>query len=411
MFCFGGHAMKRISLVVIVSFVLIWPNLNVTFGQQSRTQNLHQAVVGGDIEQVKSLLSKGADINEKNRLGGTPLHTALLNKKEAIAELLISKGADLNVRDNHGRTPLFLAIETDQRKIAELLLTKNVDVNAVARMGQNALTLARSKGDTELVALLQKHGAEEPVLDMERQMYMNSQGGASQGDRGSAAGGRIRPETTARPASEPSVLSDPNEIKARLKTFAGLEKAIKDVNDKSDAEERQWCQIRYDNRSLLNSTVQSQFEAEMGLVRKTAESEKAKKTMAAIDGLIAAKQERARKISRELRLLRREQEEALSTRGRGRGGRTSVRGTRGRAVQRSQYGNDMVDTLYEGGDMRGMGRPERPTRPEDQLDPQTEDEIRLWTQADPINKKTDLAKSVHEQILAEMESVRVVAVE
>jgi hypothetical protein len=276
-------------------------------------------------------------------------------------------------------------------------------------MGQNALTLARSKGDTELVTLLQKHGAEEPVLDMEREMYMNSQGrGAPQG--GADTMNRTRPRAAAQPTSEPSVLSDPNEIKARVKTFAGLEKAIKDVNDKSEAEERQWCQTRFDNRSLLNSTIQTQFVAEMGLVRKTAESEKAKKTMAAIDSLITVKKERSRKISRELLQQRREQEQSQSTRGRGRGGRTSMRGSRGRSSQRNQYG-DMADTLYEsGGAMGRTGRTERPTRPEDQVDPQTEAEIRLWSQADPM-KKTDLAEDVHKQILAEMESIRVVAVE
>ena len=87
-----------------------------------------------------------------------------------------------------------------------------------------------------------------------------------------------------------------------------------------------------------------------------------------------------------------------------------MRGSRGRSSQRNQYG-DMADTLYEsGGAMGRTGRTERPTRPEDQVDPQTEAEIRLWSQADPM-KKTDLAEDVHKQILAEMESIRVVAVE
>lgn len=402
--------MRRFSLIVIVPFVVVFSNLNITLAQPSQNQSLHQAIVSGDIEQVKTLLSKGADINERNRLGGSPLHTALINKKQEIAELLISKNPDLNIQDNHGRTPLFLAIETDQKKIAELLLTKNVDVNVVARMGQNALTLARSKGDTELVALLEKHGAQEPVLDTERDLYSNSRGGgASQG--GADAVNRIQPRAAARPTSEPSVLSDPNEIKARIKTFAGLEKAIKDVNDKSDAEERQWCQTRFDNRSLLSRVVQSQFEAEMELVRKTAEAEKAKKTIASIDNLVSMKKDRSRKVGRELLQLRREQEQSQSTRGRGRGGRASVRGGRGRSSQRGQYGDDMANSLYDSGGAVGRtSRTERPARPEEQVDLQTEAEIRLWTQADPM-KKTDLAKSVNDQILAEMESIRVVAVE
>ena len=71
----------------------------------------------------------------------------------------------------------------------------------------------------------------------------------------------------------------------------------------------------------------------------------------------------------------------------------------------------MTDSLYEQGDSMGRSsRTGRPTRPEEPEDPQTEAEIRLWSQADPT-KKADLAKNVHEQILAEMESIRVVAVE
>ena len=75
-----------------------------------------------------------------------------------------------------------------------------------------------------------------------------------------------------------------------------------------------------------------------------------------------------------------------------------------------QYGGDMGDSYYGGGVTGGATRPGRPTRPEDQPDPQTEQEIRLWSQSTPERKK-DLMKSVHEQIMAEIGSIRVVAKE
>ena len=412
MFCLGGHTVKRLAISVILLFAIFFTNLNVTFAQRDRVQNFHQVIIGGDIEQVKLALSNGADINEKNRLGGSPLHTAMLNDQWAIAELIISKGPDLNVRDNRGRSPLFIAVEKNQIKIVELLLAKDVDVNAVARMGQNAFSLAKSKGNTEMVELLQKHGGEDPVLDMEGDMYYGPRGGAARGPGTAVTTDRLQPRTAAQPTTEPSVLSDPNEIKTRVKTFTGLEKAIKDVNDKSDSEERNWLQTRYDNRTSLSRAVQKQFEEEMGLVRKTALGEKAKKTVSAIDELLSQKQERLKKVYRELLQQRREQEQAQSVRGRGRGRATSGRGmTRGRSSQRGQYGDNMTDSLYDsGGMMGGTGRPERPTRPSEQLDPLTEDEIRRWTQASP-DKKNDLSKTVHEQILGEIDSIRVVAVE
>jgi len=401
---------KRFAFSIIVASVVVFSNVNVIFAQQeTRTQNLHQAIINGDIEHVKSLLSKGADINEKNRLGGTPLHTAMMNGKWEIAELLISKGPDLNAKDNRQRTPLYLAVEKNQKKIVEILIAKGVDVNALAGMGHNALTLARSKGYTELTELLLKHGAEEPVFDMEGDMYYGPRAGALRGDGTAGPVATIRPITPARPANEPSVLDDPNEIKARVKTFAGLEKAIKQVADKAAAEERQWRHSRYDNRTLLSRAVQKQFEDEMGLIKKTAAAEKATKTVAAIDALVSQKQERSKKVYREL-LQQRRLEQGQSGRGRARG-RTSGRGMRGRATQQGQYGNDMADPYYGGGDTMGpMGRPQRPTRPTEQLDPQTEEAIRRWTQASP-DKKKDLSKTVHEQVMAEIGSIRFVAVE
>ncbi len=74
----------------------------------------------------------------------------------------------------------------------------------------------------------------------------------------------------------------------------------------------------------------------------------------------------------------------------------------------NQYGSEMGDSYY-GDDMMGAGdRPTRPTRPQEQVDPQTEAEIRLWSQA-TNERKNDLLKSVHEQIMAEMNSIRYVA--
>ena len=411
--------MKRFETPIIALLVL-FSNLNVANSQQQRgTQNIHQAIINGEIDQVKKLLSSGVDINFKNRMGWTPLHTAMSRDKWEIAELLISKNPDLNANDNQGRTPLYIAVEKEQMKFVEILLAKKVDVNTVARGGQNALTVARSKNNKEMTDLLLKHGAEEPVLDMEGDMYYGMRGNVPGGMTNVGAAAAAQPITPARPTNEPSPLEDPNEIKARIKTFDGLGKAIKEVADKSAAEERQWRQTRYDNRTLLSRAVQKQFDEEMALIKKTAVEEKAEKTVTAADNLISQKQARQKNVYKELLQQRREggQNQGLvpgqmPSMGRGRGrGRTSGRGGRGRSSMRGgQYGDDMGDSYYGGGDMGGMARSTRPTRPQEQLDPQTQGEIRLWTQATP-ERKNDLLKSVHEQIMAEMDSIRFIAKE
>ncbi|MEJ2704119.1 MAG: ankyrin repeat domain-containing protein, partial [Sedimentisphaerales bacterium] len=90
--------MKRVAMPVVVFLAVVFWNAHSTFAQ-NEARTLHQAIVDGDIDKVKSLIAKGTDINVTNMLGGTPLHTAISKKQQAIAEFLISKGPDLNARD------------------------------------------------------------------------------------------------------------------------------------------------------------------------------------------------------------------------------------------------------------------------------------------------------------------------
>lgn len=93
---------------------------------------LHEATAKGDIEQIKSLLSKGADVNAKDDRGMTPLHIAAKGFREdgdgeskdypALVQLLIAHGANVNVEDWDGKTSLALAKEKGRTEIVELHL-------------------------------------------------------------------------------------------------------------------------------------------------------------------------------------------------------------------------------------------------------------------------------------------------
>jgi len=86
------------------------------------TESLHQAVASGDIDQIKSLISRGADVNAKDRSGRTPLHYAARWGHKNVVEFLLAKDADVNVKDNQGQTPSSLAEEEAHKQIVELLL-------------------------------------------------------------------------------------------------------------------------------------------------------------------------------------------------------------------------------------------------------------------------------------------------
>lgn len=72
------------------------------------------------------LLQAGADINAKDKLGYTLLHTAAANAKMALAVFLLEQGADASIADTDGRTPLDIARDLKFQEI-ETLLTDAVN--------------------------------------------------------------------------------------------------------------------------------------------------------------------------------------------------------------------------------------------------------------------------------------------
>lgn len=71
--------------------------------------SLHDAAKTGDVDQVKQLITEGANVNAADTTGITPLHSAAVGDHIAVAELLIAKGADVNAKTDNGVTPLHLA--------------------------------------------------------------------------------------------------------------------------------------------------------------------------------------------------------------------------------------------------------------------------------------------------------------
>ncbi len=409
--------MKRLTTYITILFLLTSLAFNTTFAQQKRSKSLNQAVVEGDIDEVKSKISAGADVNSKNRMGWTLLQTAIRNKRTEIAQLLIDKGADVNAKDNRGKTPLHFAVESSQKAIVETLIAKGADVNVMDGRADNALSLAKKNNKKEIADLLVKHGAQDPdpsalLGDRLYSSQAGPQGANSYPGSASRNQTRGRNINTGQSSVAIDLLADPNEIKTRVKTFDGLEKSVKQVSDKSKNEERQWLQTRYDNRTALLRAVDKQIEDEIDFVRKVAVEESAKKTVEAIDSLRTNRHKRSLKVNRELMQQKREQRltESASTRGRG---RTTGRSTRGRTSMRGQTsGTNTTNPVYGGGAVttpRGYGS-ESTGRPAEQLDPQTEEQKRLWMQTTTDNK-SELAKAIHPQIQAEIGYIRTIAVE
>lgn len=120
---------------------------------------LHYAV--NHVEIIDFLLSKGADINEKDNEGNTPLIESLRpgSNKNTI-EYIIEKGADLNLKNNKGDTPLHKACMWTDIDFVKLLIEKGADINATNHIGNTPLHEAVFSENIEAVKLLVIRGAD-----------------------------------------------------------------------------------------------------------------------------------------------------------------------------------------------------------------------------------------------------------
>jgi len=118
--------------------------------------SLEMAAQTGQVEIVRFLLEKGAEVN-MNRGGATALHmAALYGGKTELITLLLEKRADMNARTGEGATPLNLAVTGKQKAVAELLLDKGAEINLENQNFTRLLDISASAGIRRIVDIALK---------------------------------------------------------------------------------------------------------------------------------------------------------------------------------------------------------------------------------------------------------------
>ena len=89
-----------------------------------------------------------------------PLHWAAITDQADVVETLIEHGAQVDERDAEGRTPLMVAAAFDSRAVADVLLARGADPLARDAVdGNTSLDFAAMAGHANFVSLLKAHGA------------------------------------------------------------------------------------------------------------------------------------------------------------------------------------------------------------------------------------------------------------
>eukprot|EP01041_Mallomonas_annulata_P013034 gene13034-27510_t len=123
---------------------------------------LHNAIRNEAIEEVKTLIASGSDVNEKDGMSRTPLHIAAWKGNSAIIKLLIQSKASTSEVAKDGFTALHFAVQSGDVDSCEVLIKKNKSLlgSRVSKGNKTALHLASAKNNVALVRLLIALGAD-----------------------------------------------------------------------------------------------------------------------------------------------------------------------------------------------------------------------------------------------------------
>ncbi len=103
----------------------------------------------GDLEAVKSALSKGISPDAKSTVGMTALMAAARNNHLQVMEALIQAGANVDARDSNGWTPLMTAAYRGHTAAVKLLIEAGAILDIRNNEGKTAVDLSVDREDRE----------------------------------------------------------------------------------------------------------------------------------------------------------------------------------------------------------------------------------------------------------------------
>jgi ankyrin repeat protein len=122
--------------------------------------SLVEAARNRDEQQVRALLNRHADVNERSQDGATAILWAAHWNDLETARLLIGAGANVNAANDFRVTPLSLACTNGSAPLVDLLLKAGANPNSRIATGEPPVMTCASSGSPEAVRMLAVYGAD-----------------------------------------------------------------------------------------------------------------------------------------------------------------------------------------------------------------------------------------------------------
>lgn len=117
----------------------------------------------GNLDLMRLFISRGADINQSNDNGETPLVLAAWRGNLEAAKWLIERGARINTPHPRQWSALHYAVFAGQAEVAEYLIAQGADIDALSTNGSSVLMMAIYEGRQDMAKMLIEKGADRTV--------------------------------------------------------------------------------------------------------------------------------------------------------------------------------------------------------------------------------------------------------
>lgn len=162
----GNHDVVSMAInsgadLEVIKFLLGQPGNGIDKLTHDGRLYIHWAANKGNVELIKYLIEKGADINRTDDKGATPLAFAASNGQSnpEVYEVFFNAGIKPNQKYNYGANVLLLGIANDtDLKLTDYLTSKGLSIKDTDDLGRTAYDYASRNGNIDLLTKLADQG-------------------------------------------------------------------------------------------------------------------------------------------------------------------------------------------------------------------------------------------------------------
>lgn len=155
------HSIAKGDAADVHTHLLLGADANET-NKQGWTP-LHFCAVRGKTECARVLIENKAEIDPLTGTEKTPLHFAADRNFLELVKLLLENGADIGARDDEGWSPLHYAAEKDRVDVAAYLIETGAEIDLLSKRGGTPLHEASASASPEMIHLLLNNGADKTI--------------------------------------------------------------------------------------------------------------------------------------------------------------------------------------------------------------------------------------------------------